>query len=379
MLVKTYTYRNGTGWDLFPDRGLDSDQTLLLSLFPSTFGDFARPLNYLRDAFSKSCWIGCSTAGHFSDNIIEDDTFLLVVVKFEATGLESVTTRFTSTADSRDAGVRVASALPREGLRGVMVFADWKDLNGSALVDGMESVLGREVALFGGLAGDGERFGETLVLSGTAPASHTVSAVGFYGDRFHLTVNTHGGWDWIGPQRRVTHSEGNTLYTLDGKPALAVYKRYLGGRAAELPAAGLLFPLGVHSDGNEDCEILRVLYSVDEERGAITFCGDIPQGSYVRLMHANRERLIDAAVRSTDRALWSLTTNDDALAIIASCVGRRMILGADVVEEVSAARNLLPRNCAMAGLFSYGEIAPTPSGNAMFHNQTFTVGILQET
>ena len=52
-----------------------------------------------------------------------------------------------------------------------------------------------------------------------------------------LGHGSRGGWDFFGPERRVTRSEGNVLYELDGTPALDLYKKYLGARASGLPAA----------------------------------------------------------------------------------------------------------------------------------------------
>src|SRR5256885_1274418 len=105
-----------------------------------------------------------------------------------------------------------------------------------------------------------------------------------------------GGWDSFGPERLVTRASANVLFELDGRPALELYKRYLGPHAAALPSSALLFPLSLRG-ANEAVGrgVVRTILGVDEAKASMTFAGDLPVGSYVRLMKANFERLIDGA------------------------------------------------------------------------------------
>src|SRR5438876_246695 len=81
-------------------------------------------------------------------------------------------------------------------------------------------------------------------------------AIGFYGDNVRVTHGSKGGWDIFGPERRVTKSSGNVLYELDGKPALKLYKDYLGERAKGLPATALLFPLAVRAENGSSKQLV---------------------------------------------------------------------------------------------------------------------------
>ncbi len=112
-------------------------------------------------------------------------------------------------------------------------------------------MLGRDVHLTGGLAGDGASFRTTRVGLNANPEPGRIAAIGFYGDRIRLGSGSVGGWDAVGPERRVTRADGNTLFDLDGAPALDLYKQYLGAEAANLPASALLFPLQHPSPGRE--------------------------------------------------------------------------------------------------------------------------------
>src|SRR5690606_51000 len=130
------------------------------------------------------------------------------------------------------------------------------------------------------------------VLHEGRPQSGVVSAVGLYGDHLRIGHGSKGGWDPFGPRRQVTRSAGNVLYELDGRPALQLYKEYLGDRAEGLPATGLLFPLAL-SAGDDERPIVRTILAVDEAESSLTFAGDIPTGARAQLMKANFDRLIE--------------------------------------------------------------------------------------
>jgi hypothetical protein len=163
---------------------------------------------------------------------------------------------------------------------------------------------------------------------------NTVAAIGLYGSRLQVGCGSLGGWDPFGPERQITRSKGNVLYELDGQSALALYKRYLGDHAADLPASGLLFPLSLRTR-EVSAPVVRTILSVNETDHSLTFAGDVPTGGYVRLMKANFDRLIDGAVGAGRVSADALGSAVD-LALLISCVGRRMVLRQRVEEEVEA-------------------------------------------
>ena len=168
-------------------------------------------------------------------------------------------------------------------------------VNGSALVAGLTAHLPPHVTITGGLAGDGDRFQETLVLWESEPETKSIVVIGFYSNRLRIGCASLGGWDVFGPHRLITRSNENVLYEIDNKPALPLYKTYLGEHAQGLPATGLLFPLYLLAlDRTEP--VVRTILSVDEHTQSITFAGDVPQGTYVRFMRANFDRLIEGAM-----------------------------------------------------------------------------------
>ncbi len=176
----------------------------------------------------------------------------------------------------------------------------------------------------------------------------------------------------------MTQSSGNVLYALDNKPALPLYKRYLGERAIGLPATALLFPLAIRSSQNGKREVVRTILSVNEEDQSMTFAGDIPTGSMAKLMKANIDRLIDGAIMAAEKAGKISSNGDDMLCIAISCVGRRFVMSGRVDEELESTLQCMPSGARQIGFYSYGEIAPADQGPSDLHNQTMTLTTISE-
>jgi hypothetical protein len=257
------------------------------------------------------------------------------------------------------------------------VLSDGLNVNGSDLIAGIDSGLPEGVVVTGGLAGDGIRFQKTWVLASGAMRDHAVTAAGFYGDRVRLGHGSMGGWDIFGPERRITRSEGNVLYELDGKAALPLYKNYLGALASGLPASGLLFPLSIRSGRDDQAPVVRTILSVSEEEQSLTFAGDLPEGWYAQLMSANFDRLIEGASQAAHQC--SLDAGGrEALSIAISCVGRRLVLGERCEEELEATVDVLGTTTHQIGFYSYGELSPNATGRCDLHNQTMTLTTITE-
>ena len=175
----------------------------------------------------------------------------------------------------------------------------------------------------------------------------------------------------------MTRSHGNVLYEFDGQPALALYKKYLGEHAAGLPATGLLFPLSVRTA--EGREFVRTILSVDEAQQSMTFAGDVPEGAYARLMKANVDRLVDGAQGAAKTSYEAVGATSPELAVLISCVGRKLVLKQRTEEEIEAVRSVLGSRTVLTGFYSYGEICPVvPNANCELHNQTMTITTFTE-
>ena len=242
----------------------------------------------------------------------------------------------------------------------------------------MRAHLPDTVTLTGGLSADGNRFRETLVLSGETIDRGLVAAVGLHSNRLTVGYASWGGWVPFGPKRLITKSQGNVLYELDGQSALDLYKKYLGDYASGLPATGLLFPLHLHNISG-DRAVVRTILAVDEIEQNLTFAGDVPEGSIVQLMQANCDRLVDGAIAAAQTSLAAHPSAAPDLAVLISCVGRKLVLKQRIEEEVEGIREVMGESTILTGFYSYGEIAPAELGEScQLHNQTMTITTFSE-
>jgi hypothetical protein len=379
MKVQTVSYILGTGWSEEIDSANDSARTLVVAFGASRFGADSTPFRELRAALPNARMIGCSTAGEIHGTKVHDDTISAAIVHFEHTSLRVASAPVLAAHDSFGAGLTIGRSLAAPDLRAIFVLSNGTGagVNGSELVSGINEIVGGRAVVTGGLAGDGSRFEKTWVLHDDEPKSGVVAAVGLYGDRLHFGHGSKGGWDIFGPERVVTRSAGNVLFELDGRPALQLYKQYLGERANELPATGLLFPLALRASRAADKRLVRTILAVDEPTQSLTFAGDIPEGSLAQLMRANFDRLVEGA---SGAALMVRNdgTSGPALSIAISCVGRRLVLGQRVEEETEAVLEALPSGTKQIGFYSYGEISPYSDGTCDLHNQTMTLTTIAE-
>lgn len=323
----------------------------------------------------------CSSAGEIVDTQIHDNSLSLTAIHFEKTKLSFVSATITGYDESEKVGLQLASLLEKENLAHVMVFSDGLLVNGTGLVKGLNAGLPDNVAVTGGLVGDGPDFKKTVVGLNTLATSGNIVAIGFYGSELRVGYGSLGGWDTFGIERTITKAKNNILYELDDQPALGLYKQYLGDQAQSLPSSGLLFPLKLHinADG-KDVEVVRTILGVNEEDQSMTFAGDIPVGATASLMKANFERLIDGASDAGSMSVEALTSKPAELAILVSCIGRKLVLQERLEEETEAVRNAIGAKAVMTGFYSYGELCPVASTEKVceLHNQTMTITTFRE-
>jgi hypothetical protein len=375
----TFSFAADRGWSAPLSSALDSERTLVLAFGATTFLDDWTALDELRGAYPRASVVGCSTSGEIVGTTVNDDTLAVAVTRFDHTDLRVAEARIDRSEDSVAAGRQLAAELTGPGLAAVLLFSDGLGVNGTELVRGLNAGLPEGVPVSGGLAGDGDRFQRTWTCANGAPRSGSVVAVGLYGSRIKVCHGSQGGWNIFGPERLVTQSSRNQLFQLDGRPALDLYKEYLGEHAAALPASALRFPLALRDGSSAQKMLVRTVLSIDEEKKSMTFAGNVPEGSLAQLMQTNLESLIDGAARAAQSISGGGGTaaEDERLSIAISCVGRRLLLGERAEEEVEAVLTELP-GARQIGFYSYGEIAPYEGGFCDLHNQTMTVTTLSE-
>jgi hypothetical protein len=325
-------------------------------------------------------WIGCTTAGEVSQKGVTDETAILTGLHFDntQTKFKVATVKIDSAEHSDKAGESLAKALAGPDLHSIVIISPGVNVNGSMLVKGVTSVAGPKVTVTGGLAGDGGKFQKTYTVSPEGVAHDQLVGIGLYGKNIQLRHGCMGGWDPFGKTRKVTKSAANVVFELDGQPALNVYKEYLGEHAKDLPASGLMFPFAILNNQAAETGLIRTILSVDEKAGSLTFAGDVEQGCQVRLMHANTNGLVGGAKSAAQNAILDGLA-PTAFAMVVSCVGRKLVMGPSVDEEIEAFSEVFGSGCSLAGFYSYGEISPfLKEVGCQLHNQTMTISYITE-
>lgn len=378
MKTALLCYQNGTFTGIRNDDHLVlSDAQLVMGFGAPELVRAPESFAFLKQQFPSAHIVLCSSSGEIFDREVLDGTISISASSFATTTITTAEVAVDDFDSSFDAGKTLIDHLPDNGLRLVFVLSDGGKVNGSELVKGMNAAKPDGVLITGGLAGDADRFEQTFVGLNKVPQSGKIAAIGFYGDKIQVSHGSLGGWDAFGLERTVTRSDQNVLYEIDHKNALELYKTYLGDYAADLPGSALLFPLALTlKEGN--VTVVRTILSMDNEAKTMTFAGDLPEGSKAKFMRANFDKLIDAASDAAESCL-ALTHNSPKLAILISCVGRKLILGNRIEEEVEAVADMFGIQSLLTGFYSYGEISPLcPFSNCEFHNQTMTITGLNE-
>jgi len=342
---------------------------------PATLAD-GRVVEILTKRLSGAVVVGNSTAGEISRNGVSDNGVVVTSVHFQRSNVQAYGERVCNNDDSYAAGTRLARWFHPDGLCGVIVLAPGFDVNGSALIRGLQEHLPVAVPVSGGLAADQGGYAQSYTVLDRQVDDRLAVAVGLYGGALTLRHASFGGWEPYGPACKVTRCSGNKLLELDGEAALSVYERCLGDRAHELPRAGLLFPFEVLSAELGCTGVVRTLLGINRSQGSLTLAGEIEADGYLRLMHASTEKLVAGARRAAVTARGD--DGEASLALLVSCVGRRLVMGARVDEEIDAVAGVLDGATVLTGFYSNGEISPHLGSESKLYNQTMTITCLGE-
>lgn len=378
MYSAPLTWNQSNGWQM-KEIGKENPDLVLYFGSRDMLADGAR-YQELRANFPKACLMGCTTGGQIHGDEL-DDELSAIALRFDATKIKAASVEINDASDSRRGGEEIGRKLAAADLAGVFVLSDGLNVNGSELVAGINTQIG-DVSITGGLAGDGARFVETLVGIDNPPRKRMIAAVGFYGKAIKIGHGSAGGWDVFGPKRGITRAKGNVLLELDGSPALDLYSKYLGEDEVKgLPGSALLFPLQINDPNHPGHQIVRTVLAVDRNAKSMTFAGDMPEGWVAQLMKGSFSRLAEGAGDAAEQARDGLEDcrDNNGVAILVSCIGRRLLMGQRALDEVEAAGAVLGSKLHRLGFYSYGEISPhAVSGICELHNQTMTVTTITE-
>jgi len=326
----------------------------------------------IRQRFPHAAITVCSAAGAIVNTGVEDTGFTITAVQFGKTTVQSHSVNIDDYNNSFDAGFSLMKKINGADTKYIFLLSDGQKVNGSELVRGINEANSTGIPVSGGLAADGYNFVSTVTGINGVPGQGNIIAVALSGKELVVKYGTEAGWEFFGPERIVTKAVNNRLFEIDGRNALELYKKYLGKEADALPGSALFFPLSVKLS-EEGEPLVRTILSIDNTNQSMIFAGDIPEGSKVRFMRANLDRLTNAATNAATQTLCH-TNAAPKLSILVSCVGRKLVLNERTDEELAAVDEIFGGQTILTGFYSYGEIAPVATKeSSQLHNQTMSI------
>jgi hypothetical protein len=335
-------------------------------------------LEGIHEAAGTDNIVGCTGAGEMSGDGYSTDSAILAGIATDQIEF-SVAYAENLSRNCEQVGKELAAELAPT-VKYLHLFSDGITGNGCGILRGIFSVLHEDLPIAGGTAGDNGQFQRTWQFAGKKVLTDAAVAISFTGD-FRLGTGVRSGWSPIGLAKKVTRASGNTLYELNGEPALQVYERFLGKHAEKLPAVGVEYPLGLVGrclDGErDDYYLLRATMSVDRQEGSIRFAGEIPEGAEVYLTCGDNRSILEASTEAARMAGEELGDIEPRMVFFYSCMARKIILGQRTQEELDRIRRVFGADVPIIGFYTYGEYCRLGCGSpSLFHNETATVSAI---
>ena len=357
-------------------QALAADDAKLVIVFCSDSYDLPELLRGVNETTGGVPLIGCSTAGEISGTGPGDAG--VVVTALGGDGFSVAT----GSADNASRHLREASAraafcidkLQDKPYRVLVLLTDGLAGDQQEIVRGAYSVVGAEVPLVGGCAGDDLKMKGTFQLhDGEVLVNAVVAAA--VGSDAPMGIGVRHGWRRVGEPMLVTSSDSSRVYTLDDQPALDVYLERLDAPAEARtdPAAFTRFamthPLGLSRRSGEE---VRFVAEADFEQRSLGCIAQVPQGGLAWFMEGDDDSVLEATDAACVDALDALDGHEPLGVLAFDCIARRGVLGESGIQREVDRIAEHAKGAPVAGFYTYGEIART-HGMSGFHNQTLVV------
>jgi len=322
---------------------------------------------------------GATTSGEFIDEDIEEGSIVVMLLdinedyfklKFLKTGKQS------TLENAKEIGELGKRSFNNAGF---IIVSGWLTQDGEKIIEGIEEGYGSGVSIFGGMAGDDLALEGPLVFTNALSSDQGLLALIIDEDKIDMRGIATCGWKPIGTTKTITKSEGNIVYTIDGKPALDMILKYLGvevnldSNKEVVTNISSYYPLQLEREDSDP--VIRTAMFANKEDRSITCAGNVPQGSKVRFSLPPDFDSIDTVVSECQELKDSITDSADAL-IMFSCISRNLSFGPLMPEELERVQGVW--RAPMIGFFSYGEFGKSKDGKYEFHNNTCCIVALKE-
>lgn len=253
------------------------------------------------------------------------------------------------------------------------------ETDAEGLLFGFEDIVGKDVNVYGCMAGDDFTFADQFVFTNGHESSRGMVCIALDEDKIMIRGVATCGWRAVGTVRTVTKSTGNHVYTVDDIPVLDITTKYGGLENVSPDNEGLLleiaanFPLQLQREKGDP--VMRPGLVIDWNDHSFYCSGSVPQGSKVRFSLPPDLDVMEKVIKGVENLKATEMPEADAL-LVFSCAGRILSLGPLMSQEIEGIKKVW--NVPMLGMFSNAELARATGGNLEMHNLTTCCVALKE-
>jgi diguanylate cyclase (GGDEF)-like protein/PAS domain S-box-containing protein len=357
-------YRGNDDLTSFVEKNsISNSKSLLIQIFTAhnVEENIRQILSELVELLPDAIIIGSTTDGEIAHGESSRNGTVISFVEFEKATLKYAVD---ISSDSFQRGERLAKKLKTDNSKLFILLSEGLHTNGENFLKGIESIA-PDIKIAGGMAADYANFQKTLVFTKDFILANGAVGVSINSDELEIFNDYNFSWQKIGKKLKITKSEGNIVYEIDGRSAVDTYKHYLGEKVAyKIPSICIEFPLLIEENNTL---MARSVIAASGD-GSLTFSANMPEGSEVYFGYGNPEEIL----KHTNVIPSKLKKFEPEIIFVYSCMARLHFVGPMINQELKPLADIAP----MSGFFTYGEFFSNEHNR--FLNQTMTVLAMRE-
>ena len=322
---------------------------------------------------------GATTNGEFVDENPDKQSVAILLLDINPAYFTILLSEYPEKNYREVSGAIAKRAKQKFATPAFLVAGSHLETDAEELLFGFEDVVGKQVNVFGGMAGDDYAFTQQFVFTNGKESNRGTVVIALDENKILMKGKATCGWKAVGTEKIVTRSEANHVFTVDSVPVLDITAKYGGIENVSPDNKGLLmelattFPLQLQREKGDP--VMRPGLMVDWNDRSFYCSGSVPQGAKVRFSLPPDFDVMQKVIHATEAMKATEMPEADAL-IMFSCAGRIVALGPMMSEEIEGVKNIW--NVPMIGMFSNAELGRATGGNLEMHNLTSCVVALKE-
>jgi hypothetical protein len=322
---------------------------------------------------------GCTTNGEFIDEVTEKGSVAILLLDINKNYFEIYFEEYPEKNYRQITNKIAQQAKEKFTTPAFFISGSNMETDAEELLFGFEDVVGKNVNVYGSMAGDDFTFSDQFVFTNHHSSTRGLVCIAFDENKIMIKGVATCGWRAVGTVRTVTKSEGNHVYTVDDIPVLDITTKYGGLENVSPDNEGLLleiaanFPLQLQREKGDP--VMRPGLVIDWNDHSFYCSGSVPQGSKIRFSLPPDFDVMEKVIKGVENLKATQMPEADAL-VVFSCAGRILSLGPLMTQEIEGISNVW--NVPMLGMFSNAELARATGGNLEMHNLTTCCVALKE-